>query len=209
MLAIVDTLSEYRLYTESLSSPLTVLTDHSNLSTFTSKKVLNKQQARWANELSGINFVITFRPGKLNTQADTLTQRPQDQKGGIVAIASKKTIVPSKMIVYPRAIATLTSISLSEFESTFNLSTIRSALLSDPFFKKIQLLLKKPLNSAPRHPAINLATCLLQDGLLLIQNLVYIPEGNLKRQVISSRHSHPAASHPGVASTFKLITRDF
>jgi hypothetical protein len=45
MLAIVDTLSKYRLYIESLSSPLSVLTDHSNLSAFALKKVLNRQQA--------------------------------------------------------------------------------------------------------------------------------------------------------------------
>jgi hypothetical protein len=42
MLAIVDALSEYRLYTESLSSPLLVLTDYSNLSAFALKKVLNR-----------------------------------------------------------------------------------------------------------------------------------------------------------------------
>ena len=206
MLAIIDALSKYRLYVESLASPLSVLTNHSNLSAFTSKKVLNRQQARWANELSGMNFVITFRPRELNTQADALTQRPQDQEEGILAIAPEKTILPSEKIVYPRAIATLT---LSEFKSTFNLSAIRSALPSDPFFKEIRLLLKQPPNLAPRHPAINLATYLLQDGLLLIRNLVYIPKGNLRRQVISSQHSHPAAGYPSVASTFELITRDF
>jgi hypothetical protein len=206
MLAIIDTLSKYRLYTKSLSSPLSILTNHSNLSTFASKKILNRQQARWANELSGMNFIITFHPRELNTQANALTQRPQDQEEGILAIAPKKTILPSKKIVYPRAIATST---LSEFESTFNLSAIHSALSLDPFFKEIHLLLEKPPNSAPRHPAINLATYLLQDSLLLIQNLVYIPEGNLKRQVISSQHSHPATSHPSITSTFKLITRDF
>jgi len=206
MLAIIDALSKYRLYVESLASPLSVLTNHSNLSAFTSKKVLNRQQARWANELSGMNFVITFRPRELNTQADALTQRPQDQEEGILAIAPEKTILPSEKIVYPRAIATST---LSEFESTFDLSTIRSTLLLDPFFKEIQLLLENPSNSAPRHPAIDLATCSIQNGLLLIQNLVYIPEGDIRRQVISSRHSHPAAGHPGVASTFELVTRDF
>jgi len=153
-----------------------------------------------------MNFIITFRPRELNTQADTLTQRLQDREEGILAIALKKTILPSKKIVYLRAIATST---LLEFKSIFNLSAICLALPLDPFFKEIRLLLKKPPNSAPQHPAINLATCLLQDGLLLIQNLVYILEGDLKRQVISSQHSHPATSHPSVTSTFKLITQDF
>jgi hypothetical protein len=125
-----------------------------------------------------MNFIITFRPRELNTRANTLTRRPQDQEEGILAIAPKKTILLSKKIVYPRAIATLT---LSEFESTFNLLAIHSALPLDPFFKEIRLLLEKPLNLAPRHLAINLATCLLQDSLLLIRNLVYILEGDLRR----------------------------
>jgi hypothetical protein len=146
MLAIVDALSEYCLYTEFLSSLLLVLTDYSNLSAFALKKVLNRRQARWANKLLGMNFIITFRPGELNTRADALTRRPQDREEGILAIAPEKTILPSKKIVYPRAIATLT---LLEFESTFNLSAIRSALSLDPFFKEICLLLEKPPNSAP------------------------------------------------------------
>jgi hypothetical protein len=52
----------------------------------------------------------------------------------------------SEKIVYLRAIATLT---LLEFESTFDLLAICSALSLDPFFKEIYLLLEKPLNSAP------------------------------------------------------------
>jgi hypothetical protein len=42
MLAIIDTLSKYCLYTKSLSSPLLVLTDYLNLSAFALKKVLNR-----------------------------------------------------------------------------------------------------------------------------------------------------------------------
>jgi hypothetical protein len=64
----------------------------------------------------------------------------------MLAIAPKKTILLSEKIVYLRAIATLT---LLEFESTFDLLAIRSALPLDPFFKEIYLLLEKPLNSAP------------------------------------------------------------
>jgi hypothetical protein len=45
MLAIIDALFKYRLYTEFLFSLLLVLTNYSNLSTFTLKKVLNRRQA--------------------------------------------------------------------------------------------------------------------------------------------------------------------
>jgi hypothetical protein len=93
-----------------------------------------------------MNFIIIFRPGKLNTRADALTRRPQDWEEGILAIALEKTILLSKKIVYLRAIATST---LLEFKSTFDLLAIRLALSLDPFFKEIRLLFEKPLNSAP------------------------------------------------------------
>jgi hypothetical protein len=43
MLAIIDALSKYCLYTESLSSPLSVFIDYLNLSAFALKKVLNRR----------------------------------------------------------------------------------------------------------------------------------------------------------------------
>ena len=73
MLAIIDALFKYCLYVKSLASPLLVLTDHLNLSAFALKKVLNRQQARQANKLLGMNFIITFCPKELNTQANALT----------------------------------------------------------------------------------------------------------------------------------------
>ena len=45
LLAVVNTLEHWRVYTES-SSELTILTDHKNLTTFTTTKKLNRQQVR-------------------------------------------------------------------------------------------------------------------------------------------------------------------
>jgi hypothetical protein len=39
---------------------------------------LTRRQARWAEFLSGFNFRIQFRPGKLNQKPDILTRRSQD-----------------------------------------------------------------------------------------------------------------------------------
>ena len=41
LLAIYEALKEYFPYIESLAKPVSVLTDHSNLSTFSSKRALN------------------------------------------------------------------------------------------------------------------------------------------------------------------------
>ena len=45
LLAVVNTLKHWRVYTES-SSELTILTDYKNLTMFTTTKKLNRQQVR-------------------------------------------------------------------------------------------------------------------------------------------------------------------
>ena len=48
------------------------------MTSFASKQILNRRQARWANELSELNFKIVYRPGVKNKRADSLTRRSSD-----------------------------------------------------------------------------------------------------------------------------------
>jgi len=61
-----------------------VFSDHQNLEYFATTKVLNRRQARWAQELAGIDFKIYFRPGTQNGKADALSRRWEyrPEKGG-------------------------------------------------------------------------------------------------------------------------------
>ena len=45
---------------------------------------MNRRQARWAQELTGYDFKIYFRPGRQNGKADYLSRRPEHrlEKGG-------------------------------------------------------------------------------------------------------------------------------
>ena len=47
-------------------------------------KVLNRRQVRWAQELTGYDFKIFFRPGRHNGKANYLSRRPEYrlEKGG-------------------------------------------------------------------------------------------------------------------------------
>jgi len=62
-----------------------VFSDHHNLEYFTTTKVLNRRQARWVQELAGINFRIYHRPGSQNGKPDALSRRMEyrPEKGGI------------------------------------------------------------------------------------------------------------------------------
>ncbi len=76
LLAIIDTIKHWRVY--ALSSPkLTILSDHKNLTGFTTTKKLNGngRHIRWAQELAQYDFKIIHTPGKDNQRADALSRR--------------------------------------------------------------------------------------------------------------------------------------
>jgi len=66
LLAIVDAFKHWRRYCEGAIHQVQVFLDHQNLEYFTTTKVLNRRQARWAQELAGIDFQIYYRPGSRN-----------------------------------------------------------------------------------------------------------------------------------------------
>ena len=72
LLAVVNILEHWRVYAES-SSELTILTDHKNLTMFTTTKKLNRQQVRWAELLGQHKFKILYTPRQDNRRADTLS----------------------------------------------------------------------------------------------------------------------------------------
>ena len=73
LLAIITALEKWYIYLYQLPQTFTILTDHHNLQTFTTKTLLSRRQARWDQELAQFDFKIVFRPGSLNGKADTLT----------------------------------------------------------------------------------------------------------------------------------------
>jgi len=85
LLAVVDALKHWRRYCEGATHQVQVYSDHQNLEYFTTTKALNQRQARWAQELAGINFRIYYRPGTQNGKPDTLSRRSEyrHEKGGV------------------------------------------------------------------------------------------------------------------------------
>jgi len=96
LLAIVDSFKHWRRYCEGAVHQVQVFWDHQNLEYFTTTKVLNRRQARWAQELAGIDFKIFFRPGSQNCKPDALSRHSEycPEKGG-----SKDQ--PITMILHP------------------------------------------------------------------------------------------------------------
>jgi len=100
----VEALKEYRSLIVNLASPLLILTDHSNLTSFASKQILNRRQARWAIKLSELDFKIVYRPGTKNQRADALTRRSGD-------LPTREGRLPPTTILTPKKFKISTLIS--------------------------------------------------------------------------------------------------
>ncbi len=78
MLAIVLALKRWKADLVSLRTPFLIITDHKALEYFSEKRVLNDRQIGWTELLTGFVYKITYRPGKQNILADTLTRKLED-----------------------------------------------------------------------------------------------------------------------------------
>ena len=85
LLVIVDAFKHWRRYCEGAQHQIQVFLNHQNLEYFTTTKVLNQRQARWAQELAGVDFRIYYRPGSQNGKPDALSRRSEyrPEKGGM------------------------------------------------------------------------------------------------------------------------------
>ena len=78
LLAIIRCFEQWRPKREGTGVLVKVIIDHKSLEYFMTTKKLTRRQARWAEFLSGFNFVISYTPGKENQKADLLTRHPND-----------------------------------------------------------------------------------------------------------------------------------
>lgn len=74
LLAVVEFTRHFRQYL--LGRPFVVRTDHSSLRWLTRLKEPEGQLARWLERLAEYDFEIVHRPGRLHTNADSLSRRP-------------------------------------------------------------------------------------------------------------------------------------
>jgi len=97
MLAIVFSLGKNRYYLQGAEHRTTIFSDHQNLTDFKSAILLNRRQARWAEDLKQYNFQILYRKGSANVKADILSRCPEftSREGGTTS-ATQQTIVDKR-----------------------------------------------------------------------------------------------------------------
>lgn len=209
MLAIVTSFKEWRRYLEGACMPITVYTDHKNLEYFLTTKVLNRRQARWAQELAGYDFKIVYRPGPQNGRADALSRRADYQlsKDGNSLVTEHQpeahVLKPEhfehgRIVLYSSRLQMLPKV---RFDDMF-LDTVRNYGRNDPAYTEE---ISRCASGNPSRPDAEQV-----DGVLYVQGRLAIPDSlDLRVQIMESEHDSKVAGHMGMDKTLELIKRNF
>ena len=219
MLAIIESMKHWRHYFEGAKYPIQIYSDHKNLEIFMTTKILNRRQARWAEFLANYDFVLVHIPGKKNP-ADGPSRRPdyienvEIPTGTLIPKSALRMLQPYKLLLQAtnggsNSSSPLNHVSTSSpLEAHWNrigvhANTVPDSSLRSRFITALEAdPLAKQHRDNPPHPWS------WQDGLLLHDNLVYIPD-DLRIELMQMHHDDPLAGHYGVAKTTQLVLRNY
>lgn len=190
LLAIVECLKTWRVYLEGAKHQVQIYTDHKNLLYFTTTKVLNRRQVRWAEELSKYHFKIIYRKGGENGKADALSRRAdyfdgQDRPSGAILNVKKDGMEYNK--------GYLMATQRVEKDDTL-LKEIKDATGKDKVTK--EWFEKQPEGIT------------IHEGIIHFEGLVYVPT-NLRQKVVEQHHDPRIYGHPGVGKTMEHVRRNY
>jgi len=211
-LAVVDAFKHWRRYCEGATHQVQVYSDHQNLEYFTTTKVLNRRQARWAQELAGINFRIYYRPGTQNGKPDALSRRSEyrPEKGGeekqpITTVLGKNLFEEGLTRSFICSLARLASLPERRWTEEF-LANVREEGKKDEASEQARK--QEAVTEDPSAKDRKVRELSSENDLLYRRNLLWVPKGLVQR-IMESEHDTKVAGHMGQDKTIELIRRNF
>ena len=201
MLAIVETFKHFRHYLEGSRHQVEVISDHNNLQWFMTTKVLSRRQVRWAEWLSCIDFRVSYRAGKDNGAADALSRRPDYMDKDHSGRWNTEEDTSPALRILQSAIAPENGTPLvanAAIEATLD-DQIRQEYPSD---KQIGRILK---GKEEDEEWTRRWDC--QGGTWQYEGKTYIPEGQLRLELLHTAHDDRLAGHFGFTRTLELLRR--
>ncbi|KAI9034728.1 Ty3/Gypsy family RNase HI domain-containing protein, partial [Aspergillus affinis] len=190
LLAIVRALEIWRTELEGLQTTerIEIWTDHKALEYFMTTKKLNGRQARWSEFLSRFHFLIKFRPGLKNTAADALS-RPEGSSSDL-DVKNQALLRPEWLeegVLPPQATEQeqATEQKLSPISVLLAPVELDDVQLMDRLLQANRTAAELDEERAVAADAAEESDWSLQNGLLLFQNKLVVPEeGDLRTRLL-------------------------
>ena len=188
LLAVIHTLEHWRHYLQGTAHPVTLLTDHKNLTYFCQPQKLSHRQAHWMMFLQDFDLQFTHLPGSAMGPADALSHLPDpDTSSDNVDVM----VLPHDLFICAIDVALIDKISSSLSSDPLIVSALQSLSVGSPLF-----------------PRSSLSDWRFSNSLLHFKDHLYIPAA-ARHDLVSSVHSSPATSHGGFFRTYTLLSRDY
>jgi len=193
MLAVIRCLEAWRHYLEGAKLEFEIWMDHKNLQYFMTSQKLNQQQARWALYLLQFNFTLKHIPGKSMGKADRLSRR-LDWQEGVDKDNEDQTLIRPEWV---KGVETV----IKEGDLR---ERIKKAQEGDEKVVKAVEELKKVGVKMLRDKEWE-----IEDRVVLKKGRIYVPEGELRGEVVRLHHDTPVGGHRGRWKTIELVTRNY
>jgi len=193
MLAIIRCLEAWRHYLEGAKLKFEIWTDHKNPQYFMTSQKLNRRQARWALYLSWFNFMLKHVPGKSMGKADGLSRRPDWQKG-MEKDNKDQTLIKPEWI--------------REMEMLMQKEDLKERIRkaqegNEKIIKAVEELKKAGIKT------LRDEEWKVEDGIVIKEERIYVPEGNLRREIIQLHYNTLVGEHGGRWKMMELIGRNY
>ena len=188
LLAVIHTLEHWRHYLQGTAHPITLLTDHKNLTYFRQPQKLSHRQARWMMFLQDFDLHFVHIPGSAMGPADALSRLPDpDTSSDNVDV----TVLPDDLFICTIDVALVDKISSSSSSNPLVVSALQNLSVGSPLF-----------------PHSSLSDWHFSNSLLYFKNRLYIPAA-ARHDLVSSVYASPATGHGGFFRTYTLLSRDY
>ena len=180
LLAVLKSLEHWRPHLAATEKPVTVLTDHANLTFWKNPRKVNRRVARWFAALQDYHLRIKHVPGKLHAAPDMLSRRPNADKGE--EDNQNLTLLPPELFIHSIADPLKDWVELTE---QINRAQRRyHCLLQD--WKRSRPIQRQPTTASPKIE------------LWHYQGHIVIPsDETLRRNILYHHHGRPTMGHPG------------
>src|SRR5580692_7732316 len=181
-LGMYKAIKRFRPHIAATTLPVTILTDHANLTYWKAPHKVNRRVARWFTDLQDYNLVIKHVPGKIHTAPDMLSRPPGVDRG--LEDNADIVLLPSSMFI----------------------STADSETLT---LKEKVLQAQNTQGSEMEHWCDTQGVRKLPEGYAKEWRLA-VPAGlKLRREIVSHFHDSPIAGHPGRDNTIALTSQHY